>query len=625
MKLLIISDRESDLSRLLSQNNNCDILNTVSAENADLSQYDSIAVLGGNSEKPLIFKAVLREKLEKFANCGKKIFLEYVNSFRCVYSAQPTQIFSNRLVACEDITDEIKLGDLMDSHYNQYIKPHFLMPNTIPLMYYHKHTPAHDNLGVAKEEIEKGDIALFRYDNMLTACFRLCDYLKAAFAPKIRWDSLVNYICEFLNINSPSFFPENALTTKRVLTDSFQNELDNCINRALNLLCSYLVTEDGSKGIYEGASHNIHPDGRRIRSDIIRTDCVGETAGAFLFSEDEKLVSCAEKMYDLCYGPLTVHGGEYKGMVRWTEEAWEVCYQDDVARAIIPSLLYSYFGYSDKYLKNACEALDFLCKTTCKDGLRPARTDVLEYLKSGKSIYSLKNDEQGYASAHYNSWYSAALLLGYLTAKKEEYKEVGIKGLETLMSLYPDTVREHSETSELCRLIFPLALLYKVSGEKKHYDMLNRVFTDLQNCKHVSYGYAEWDTGYKAVCFNNADGECSLLSKNGDAVADLLYSVNWLPLGFAFAYHVTDEERFLDAFEKIAEFFIKTQIVSDDDMTDGAWCRGIDLDRLEYVGIPHDVGWGPCCIETGWTVAEITMGLLIGRKILTNNKKHNFS
>ena len=28
--------------------------------------------------------------------------------------------------------------------------------------------------------------------------------------------------------------------------------------------------------------------------------------------------------------------------------------------------------------------------------------------------------------------------------------------------------------------------------------------------------------------------------------------------------------------------------------------------------MPHDVGWGPCCIESGWTVGEILMGLGFG-------------
>ena len=54
------------------------------------------------------------------------------------------------------------------------------------------------------------------------------------------------------------------------------------------------------------------------------------------------------------------------------------------------------------------------------------------------------------------------------------------------------------------------------------------------------------------------------------------------------------------------------QIVSDDKTIDGAWARSLDLKRMEIYGMHHDVGWGPCCIESGWTVGEILMGLGFG-------------
>lgn len=493
------------------------------------------------------------------------------------------------------------------------------MPETEVLLYYRQFTPAHDRITDYKADDIRKTAAFFKSGNILTAAFRMCDYIKASFAPKTRWDSLIGYICAFLGLPSPNEYPKEVCGCKKEAGEDFLASLDICTKNSLELLQRFLVAPDGSKGIREGYSHNILPDGKRMTADVIRTDCTGEAAGAFLFSRDQKLISVAENMYDLCYGPLTVHGGEYDGMVLWSEQAWNVCYQDDVARAIIPSLLYAYFGISDKYVKNAENALEFLCATTCRDGLRPARTDVLDYI--GKDMKALAEEEHGYASAHYNSWYSAALLLCYKLTGNEKLKETGIKGLESLMALYPDTVREHSETSEQCRLIFPLAVLYSVTRQQRHYDMLNTVFNDLQKRRHPSGGYAEWDTGYKAACFNNAGGECSLLSQNGDPIADLLYSVNWLPLGFAFAYHVTGEQRFSDAWTDICTFFIKAQISSADDGINGAWCRGIDLDRLEYCGIPHDVGWGPFCVETGWTVAEITMGMLIGKGIINKDLK----
>ena len=617
MKLLLITREKSDLSKIFFSAGECRMISPDTTEAEDINTYDSVAVLGGTEDKPIILNAYLRESLEGFAAAGKPVFLEYTDSFQCVYSASPLKVSPHRLVADISFTDEIEEGDLLDSHYNSYIRPHFLMPDTVPLLYYREFTPAHSNISDRHGDDAFKNAAMFQDKNVLTVAFRLCNFLKAVFTPKNKWRSVIEYVFAFLGFTRVPRFPETAFHVYGELQSHFYEELDNCTDRSLKLLKEHLVTEDGSRGIKEGISHNILPDGARIPADVVRTDCTGEAAGAFLFSNSRELQKKGEKMYDFCYGPLMIHGGEFDGMVRWSEQAWNVCYQDDVARAIIPSLLYAYFGLSDKYVSDAEKALTFLCETTCADGLRPARTDILEYIRSGEAVRSLANQENGYASAHYNAYYSAALLLGYILTGKESFKEAGVKGLEILMSKYPETVREHSETSELCRLIFPLSVLYAATKEKAHYDMLDRVFNDLQGFRHSKGGYHEWDTGYKAACFNNAGGECSLLAVNGDPVADLLYSLNWLPLGFAFAWHVCGEPRFLNAWKDICTFFIKAQLISEDKRINGGWCRGIDLNRLEYCGIPHDVGWGPCCIETGWTVAEVTLGMLIGKGLVT--------
>lgn len=611
MKILVITRSESDLTKSIEKTCPCDILLPEQAENSDLSIYSAIAVLGGSEESPMMLNPFLREVLEAFADSGKPIFLEFVPSFRCVYSAQPERISCDRLVVAKNIRSGLEQYDLLDSHYNLYLRPHFLMPDTEILLYYQKYTPAHDRLDSAPDT---NNPAMFRYENILHCAFILSNSRKAEFAPKSRWDELICYIFEFLGI-AQSQLSEDGSGDLAEDDNDFNKKINTSIDTSIKLLTKYLVTPNGKLGIREGLSHNIRPDGSRIFASVVRADCTGEAAGAFLFSQDVSLMNVADNMLALCYGPLTVHGGEFDGMMRWSEEAWNVCYQDDVARAVMPSLLCAYFGITDKYANPACNALDFLCRTTAKDGLRPMRTDILEFLNNKKSVSSLADLEHGYASAHYNAYYSAALLFGYLVSGNESFKETGIKGLETLMSLYPETVREHSETSELCRLVFPLSVLYAVTKNEDHKALLYRVYNDLQKFKHPSGGYAEWDSDYKAVCFNNSGGECSLLSKNGDPVADLLYSLNWLPLGFAFAYHATNDSLFYNAWRDICSFFIKIQIKSDNPFTNGAWCRGIDLNRLEYYGIPHDVGWGPCCIETGWTLGEITLGMLVGRHI----------
>ena len=72
---------------------------------------------------------------------------------------------------------------------------------------------------------------------------------------------------------------------------------------------------------------------------------------------------------------------------------------------------------------------------------------------------------------------------------------------------------------------------------------------------------------------------------------------------------MTGEKRFAELWNVTASFMMKAQIHSDNKLLDGAWARAFDMNRSENYGIPHDVGWGPYCIESGWTVGEILMGL----------------
>ena len=176
------------------------------------------------------------------------------------------------------------------------------------------------------------------------------------------------------------------------------------------------------------------------------------------------------------------------------------------------------------------------------------------------------------------------------------------------------------ETSGFCSRDVLLAALpsadlflfdYKATGEEAHRAMLYRVTADLARLRHPNGGYRESDTGYKAACARTAAGECSLLTENGDPVADLLYSVNWLPIGFATAWRATGDAYFYGLWRDIAAFCIASQMHADAPAQDGAWCRAFDLELGEACGCPHDAGWGPLCSESGWTDAEILMGLML--------------
>lgn len=185
--------------------------------------------------------------------------------------------------------------------------------------------------------------------------------------------------------------------------------------------------------------------------------------------------------------------------------------------------------------------------------MRRSRTDII-YL-SEEDINNISKSPASFPSAHYNAYYHAALLMAYKITKIERFKEVAVTGLTSLMTAYPDLFREQSETQEMCRLILPLAWLYFVTRDNIHKEWLYKVCEDLGKLKSKTGSYIEWDTGYKANRSQKIDSECSLLTKNGDPVSDLLYSMNWLPLAFIQSYLITKDGMFFDLWKEITTFF----------------------------------------------------------------------
>ena len=618
MKCLILTDAPSDLSEVLGSCAEVSMMTVEEAVGADLTVYDAFCVLAdGKIPDPR-----LRVRLEEEVGKGKRLFTEALNSWDGIYSAGPADTTRRRLAAVNDPEDGgipgLAVGDLLDDMANRMMQPYYPIPGMKPLLVYRDHVIAHRHLNADREEILKDSGAgLWTLgENVMMCSFEIRNFNRARFAPREAWQKLIVFIVRWITGKEPAFLPEPVVRfgTDEDLTDGagFDRALHDAVERGMRWLRGILV-DGGRGGILEGLRHSIGPDGAQATADAVRTDCCGEAAGAFRFygalAGDSAADETADHLEDFVFGPMQVRGGLFDGMLRWTHTAWQVCYQDDAARAMLPALYECLFLGKEDRFPDVCRALDFLVKTTARDGCRVARTDAPNLTEEG--FRNLSAAEHGTPSAHYNAYYHAALLLAYLHGGNPVYLDTARRGLETLMDLYPDTRREQSETEELCRLILPLAALYGATGEEKHRDMLYRVTADLETHRHPSGGWCEWDTGYKASCSRESRGECSLLTENGDPVSDLLYSVNWLPVGFAFAHHVTGDAMFRDLWHDAAAFFLRSQVRSEDPKTDGSWCRAFDLDLNEAYGCPHDVGWAACCSESGWTDAEILMGLML--------------
>ena len=618
MKLLILTEEKNDLTEILSGSVETELMSVPEAASLDISQYDAFCVLGYGKR----LDARVHCALEQAVVSGKRVFVEATGGFCGIYSAPPVETTRSRLIYVEPENGEgipgLRTGDLLDDEANLMMRPWNTVGGYKPLLVYKTHILAHTHLEADREEILSGsDCGMWMVgENILMTSFHLHNFRRARFAPVGAWEKVIRFIVHWLTGCEDITMPAPPVTYKWNEGLSDEEHFERCrrdaIKRGMNWLRSFLV-DDGRGGIREGVCHKIGPEGDQEPFCGVRNDCSGEAAGAFklyarLF-DDPGSWEIAEHLDSFTYGPMVIKGGLFDGFMRWSDDGWQVCYQDDVARCILPGLYDCLFLGNDRCFAEICRALDYLVRTTAKDGCRVPRTDM--YSMTPESFDALTAAAEGCRSAHYNAYYHAALLLAYQYGKNEQYLDTARRGLETLMAVYPDTVREQSETEEMCRLILPLASLYGATGEEKHRAMLYRVAQDLQKHRHPSGGYREWDTGYKAACSRESTGECSVLTNNGDPVADLLYSVNWLPVGFAYAYHVTGDPWFADLWRDIVRFFIRSQMISRNPHNDGAWCRAFDMDLGEVYGCPHDVGWAPNAQESGWTVAEILMGMML--------------
>ena len=505
-------------------------------------------------------------------------------------------------------------GDLLDGQSNDCIKYAPLDETQIPVLTYQEYVCAHSNIEMSAEKHREGTWALWWADNStLVSSIRICNFRRARFMPSAKWEALLSSIVRFLageNIDVQFDVPVcKHYATAVTATD----DVKPAIALGLEWIMNAEILKNGGKGgAYEGFTNQIDArTGEHIKNKTIRADCTCEIGGALLFDSyltgNAQSKQYADALFKFTFDWMQVKDGKHKGMLRWSEDGWEICYQDDVARAILPLLLAQHFDGNVPYLEEIKATLDYLLIATSDDGIRMPLTEIKK--TTDELIASLKPASSNAPCAHFNAYYHAVLLLAYRACGKAEYLEYGERGLATLMASYPDTRRETSETEELCRLVLPLAILYEVTGKKEHYGWLCRVVDDLQTHRHSTGGYAEWDTGYKAFCSRNHKGECALLANNGDPVADLLYSNNWLPLGYAYAYLVTGEKRFYELWKSVSSFLLLAQMHSDDKCLNGAWARAFELETQENCGIPYDIGWGPYCIESGWTVGEILMGL----------------
>lgn len=177
-----------------------------------------------------------------------------------------------------------------------------------------------------------------------------------------------------------------------------------------------------------------------------------------------------------------------------------------------------------------------------------------------------------------------------------------------MMDYYPEKwLWESSMQTQRARMILPLAWLVRIENTEEHREWLDRMVNELLRYQDETGAIRE-ELGKGKGMFRelkqNADygtDEGSLVFRNGEKVACLLYTCNFALFSLNEAAQATRNAKYKTAVNKLSNFITRIQVTSKQHKDlDGAWFRGFDYGRWDYWASNSDAGWGTWCTLTGW-------------------------
>jgi hypothetical protein len=638
VNVAVLTNDENDILNILKSDNrlNVQVMPIDVSYNYELDTYDIFFLLGGNSDIPVTLPLSCRNLLEAQIAKGKKVFSEFISSIGDQYfDGYKSTRFSRMIFTGTDSQiNGLEFGDILEDQCNTRSIKFYSRPCKEVILISEEHLPYHSHAPVCRDYVQTvGKHTLWIENNDLMICtFRICNFIKACFSPKKSWRALVEYIIKWttgLEISSRVIddeYTHEPYDENKAFEEQAYIVLRRCVDWVKN---SGLLINNGKNGMHEGYMTEITPDGKRTMKTPIRDDCMGEISMLlgmdYMLTGNKDSLEISDNLIDFIFREMQIKSGAFKGMLRWSDEAYTVAYTHDTGRAIFGELLKNLYLRRNRHMEEIRMALDFLIATSGSDGVRKRRTDITslteEKIKKmhSKPAFKLPNpdsDPNG-DDCGADMYALAAMVLFYKITGEEKYIHWGKLGFEEnkkTIRFYLFDSPNRFVTGFFAERLMPLAIYYHVTRNDEDKELLYAMAKELEKYRHTNGGYIEWYKGTNGVPSPAIEAEGSLLTENGVPIVDNLYNANWMSVGFIQAYLVTGDEYFLDLWRDIVKYYKNTQIVSKNSQINGAWARGNDRELGEIFGIPNDIGWGPWSIESGWTIGQIGSGIAIGLK-----------
>lgn len=376
---------------------------------------------------------------------------------------------------------------------------------------------------------------------------------------------------------------------------------------------------EGEFGLLEGFSSQIDHAGNQPVRWWLRTDSVGESSLAFALrwklDGDERSRRIAANLLDWVYfnSPFYLDdpGKPNFGLILWGTGTTSL-YQDNDVKVILGCLGTAAILGVGRWDRKLVQNILANFRTTGVCGFRGANLKNDKLLAKGWQNYW--NGNILHFSPHLEAWIWGAYLWLYDKTGYRPLLERTRGAIRLMMEAYPDNWRwTNGIQQERGRMLLTLAWLVRVDDQAEHRAWLRRIANDMRksqvSCGAIREELGNLDKGLYRPPRSNAEygaREAPLIEKNGDPVADMLYTCNFAFLGLHEAAAATGEPIYREMEDALAEFLVRIQVASSEHPElDGGWFRAFDFDKWEYWGSNADVDWGAWCIECGWTQAWI--------------------
>jgi hypothetical protein len=657
MQLTLVCPEDNDLYRVLADNAIA-CARFANAREAVDAAPDRAGVMILPSSYPTTPTAVYAALYEKAAQKNLRLYVEFPAALPEQGSRSPRGIQWERgVVASDAFAPELERLRILALHGCRFIpvqtqNPHLVMarvagfdtavfglpPETFPILYEHPR------------------------GNLLVATTKLSQFVTARYAPTDAWRIIWRWILRWVT-QAPEF---PALEWTPTVRPSYQSSerlpADVEVNafrrgvawfknadlfvrprqregRDRRAACRATDarenerTGDGSRGVMEGISATIHPDGCQDRARGLRSDCIGEVSMAMAFSgalsgpaEDKAIAAnLSDYIYftsEMAQGPRADPASPTYGLICWGlgDSNGGIYYGDDNARCLLGTMAAAALLQSDRWDEGLLKCMLANLRTTGPQGFRSDRLEDYPIQEKGWSHY-FTAPRTNYAP-HYESWLWACLLWAYGRTGFRPFLERPRTAIGMTMEAYPDQWRwTNGIQQERARMLLPLSWLVRVEDTQQHRQWLRFMAQELLDrqdpCGAIREEVGAAGKGSYGPCESNEDygtTEAPLIQANGDPVCDMLYTTNFAFVGLHEAAAATGESIYADAEERLARFLCRIQVRSESHPElDGGWFRAFDFRRWEYWASSADLGWGAWSIESGWTQAWIVSVLAMRR------------